>query len=182
MESTKQTKKPNPRIGMAVTWADPETLSHGDDAQFMQKSMIEKHGYGPFRIHELKPFNLNGDPRGGWIVTLTQKGQLLLDEPTRGEDFGPASYCWDWLQPIPQPKLQIGELVTWANLETIDLSVWPQAETVLRLNKEKLGLGPFVVWIQEDSCVYLVDQGGLPLVTNAPFRRNKFFRDLLQAV
>lgn len=152
--------KPDPRIGMAVTWVDTETLMYSTDLQFM----ISKYGFGPFRINELKPITVDGVPCADWEATLTQNGTLLLGKPAIvGDSPAPRFIGWYWLQPLPQPKLQIGSLVTWASEDEIDDDVHGR-DYVLRDLHKAFGQGPFVVAIQTGLVVTLVDKdSGIPL-------------------
>jgi hypothetical protein len=157
MNSIEETNKSKPCVGMAVTWADPETLKDRDDAQFLQKSMIGKYGAGPFKIHKLEPYTDNGVERAGLSVSLTKRRELLMEIPEFGGVPSSQFYDWHWLQPLPQPKLQIGSLVTWASEDEIDDDVYGR-DDVLRDLHEAFGQGPFVVAIQTGLVVTLVDK------------------------
>jgi hypothetical protein len=80
--------KPDPEVGMPVTWIDPE--SDPPNKMFIQRRLIEKYGRDEITVLTAEKFP------GDWVVTLNRNGN-----PIRNEDKKDISrISWHYLWPL----------------------------------------------------------------------------------
>lgn len=175
--------KPKPRIGMAVIWEDPTRLIEGGNISTLQMAHRE-YGEGPFRINSIIEHKTANKDVEKWIVTITKNGEMILSNDSDfAEPSKPEKYNWELLQPIPRPKLKTGTAVIWEDPSKIDRpdKDWGAKEIIMLLVKD-YGIGPFVVEIQEEELVQLVNLKGIPLMMGASSNRRMIHRNFLQAL